>query len=60
MDLANYSFPKGQRHNPWLDNVVKFQPREGMMIIFPSWLLHYVEPNLCEDDRIAISFNISF
>ena len=60
LDLANYSFTKGASHNPWLDNVAKFKPEEGMMAIFPSWLLHYVEPNLCKEDRIAISFNISF
>ena len=60
LDLANYSFPKGTSHNPWLDNVAKFKPEEGMMAIFPSWLLHYVEPNLCKEDRIALSFNISF
>ncbi len=60
LDLASYSFPKGTSHNPWLDNVAKFKPEEGMMIIFPSWLLHYVEPNLCKEDRITISFNISF
>ena len=60
LDLANYSFPKGSSHNPWLDNVAKFKPEEGMMAIFPSWLLHYVEPNLCKEDRIALSFNISF
>lgn len=60
LDLASYSFPKGTSHNPWLDNVAKFKPEEGMMAIFPSWLLHYVEPNLCKEDRIAISFNISF
>ncbi len=60
LDLANYSFPKGTAHNPWLDNVAKFKPEEGMMAIFPSWLLHYVEPNLCKEDRIAIAFNISF
>ena len=60
LDLANYSFPKGTSHNPWLDNVAKFKPEEGMMAIFPSWLLHYVEPNLCKEDRVAIAFNISF
>ena len=60
LDLANYSFQKGKKHNPWLDNVAKFKPEEGLMIIFPSWLLHYVEPNLSSEERIAISFNISF
>lgn len=26
-------------------------------IIFPSWLEHYVEPNLSEEKRISLSFN---
>tara|TARA_Y100000361_G_C11156350_1_gene344379 strand:- start:932 stop:1591 length:660 start_codon:yes stop_codon:yes gene_type:complete len=60
LDLATYSSAKNVSHNPWLDNVAKFKPEEGLMVIFPSWLLHYVEPNLCDEDRIAISFNISF
>lgn len=28
-------------------------------VFFPSWLEHYVEPNLSEELRISISFNIS-
>lgn len=27
-------------------------------IIFPSWLEHYVEPNLSKENRISISFNL--
>jgi len=30
------------------------------MIIFPSWLMHYVPINKTEHDRISISFNIMF
>ena len=26
-------------------------------IFFPSWLEHYVEPNLSDEDRISLSFN---
>jgi ectoine hydroxylase-related dioxygenase (phytanoyl-CoA dioxygenase family) len=29
------------------------------MIIFPSWLNHGVEPNLSDEERVCISFNIS-
>jgi uncharacterized protein (TIGR02466 family) len=29
----------------------------GKLILFPSWLVHYVEPNLSDDDRISIAFN---
>ena len=35
-------------------------PEPGDLVIFPSWLKHYVEPNLNKDiERISISFNVS-
>ncbi|XGW00541.1 MAG: TIGR02466 family protein [Leptolyngbya sp. BL-A-14] len=33
---------------------------EGLLLIFPSWLKHGVEPNLSEEDRVSISFNYVF
>jgi uncharacterized protein (TIGR02466 family) len=33
---------------------------EGLMLIFPSWLKHGVEPNLSNEDRVSISFNYVF
>ena len=35
-----------------------FSPKPGLLLIFPSWLEHYVQPNLNDEDRISISFNI--
>jgi uncharacterized protein (TIGR02466 family) len=35
------------------------QPEENKMIVFPSWLDHYVEPNKSDEDRISIAFNTS-
>jgi len=33
-------------------------PKENMLILFPSWLGHYVRPNMNEaEKRISISFN---
>jgi uncharacterized protein (TIGR02466 family) len=32
-------------------------PEESKLIIFPSWLEHYVEPNPKDEDRISIAFN---
>ena len=33
-------------------------PKENMLILFPSWLGHYVRPNMNETEkRISISFN---
>ena len=31
---------------------------EDTLLIFPSWLDHYVEPNESDEDRISISFNV--
>ncbi len=32
-------------------------PEPGKLVIFPSWLLHFVQPNRSGDDRISIAFN---
>ena len=34
-------------------------PKEGLMYIFPAFLDHMVRPNKTEEDRIAISFNLT-
>jgi uncharacterized protein (TIGR02466 family) len=36
----------------------KLVPTIGDVIIFPSYLKHYVEPNLSAEDRISIAFNM--
>jgi len=35
-----------------------FEPEPNLMLIFPSWLQHLVQPNQSEEDRISVSFNI--
>ena len=35
---------------------MEFEPKSGMLILFPSWLYHYSLPNKT-DKRITISFN---
>lgn len=37
---------------------ISVQPQEKMLIWFPPWLPHSVEPNLSEQERISIAFNI--
>ena len=32
-------------------------PQEGKILMFPSWVYHYVEANMSEEDRISIAFN---
>ena len=38
--------------------VISITPQVGDLIIFPSYLQHFVEPNLSEEPRISISGNI--
>ena len=37
-----------------------FTPIEGRVLVFPSHLLHKVDENKSEEDRISVSFNIRF
>jgi uncharacterized protein (TIGR02466 family) len=37
---------------------VTYKPKNGMILIFPAWLHHSVTPNLSDDPRISIAFNI--
>ena len=58
------SFKPDQKRSQENWTKVRFVPRPGKMIIFPSWLYHGVDPNLCEQqgadaDRVIISFNLS-
>jgi uncharacterized protein (TIGR02466 family) len=34
--------------------------KPGMLVMFPSWLPHFVPPNQGNADRISISFNVMF
>jgi uncharacterized protein (TIGR02466 family) len=36
-----------------------FIPYSGLLLLFPSFLDHYVTPSNSEDDRIAISFDLT-
>ena len=37
-----------------------YHPQEGLMVTFPSYVFHEVRPNKTNEDRIAVSYNISF
>jgi len=36
------------------------RPRPGMLLIFPANLLHWVHPNMSDEDRVTIAFNARF
>lgn len=37
----------------------KVQPENGLMLVFPGWLYHYVNPYHGPGERISIAFNIT-
>jgi uncharacterized protein (TIGR02466 family) len=41
-------------------NTNKVEPQTGMIIIFPGWLNHSVEPNLSNQERIVLASNYNF
>jgi len=51
------SFP---HQSPLYSNLHTVEATEGLLILFPSWLLHKVEPNRSGKQRCSLSFNIAF
>ena len=43
---------------PLLDQAVSVTPQEGDILFFPGWLRHWVTPNLTDEPRISVAFNI--
>ena len=39
-------------------STVAYKPNTGKLIIMPSWLFHFVRPNLSTNDRISIAFDV--
>ena len=39
-------------------NLMHYVSKPNRVIMFPSWLLHWVDPNLSNNNRISISWNI--
>lgn len=52
---ALYGPFKGNGANAYTD--VKLAPSAGLLVLFPNWLEHFVEPHGADDPRIAIAFN---
>ena len=43
--------------NSFNGSKIRHAPNPGKLLIFPSWLIHYVEHNPGDDDRISVAFN---
>lgn len=50
--------PKVKQLDEYSSNRWEITPRENALILFSSEIVHYVETNLTNEDRISIAFNI--
>lgn len=39
---------------------LRLRPHPGLMLLFPSWVEHWVEPHAGPEPRISVAFDISF
>ncbi|HSR71899.1 MAG TPA: TIGR02466 family protein [Kiloniellales bacterium] len=47
------------RDDPYIEPEYTVQPEAGLIMLWPSFLNHFVHPNLSREPRISISFNIN-
>ena len=46
------------RSDPNIEAEFTVSPRAGLILLWPAFLQHFVHPNLSEEPRISISFNV--
>ncbi len=46
------------REDPQVEAEHTIQPQSGMLLLWPSFLHHFVHPNLSQEPRISLSFNV--
>jgi len=56
--IQHYNFVVPEDSNIFYQRVT-YRPRNGMLIMFPAWMPHFVEPSNSDNSRISISFNIN-
>jgi uncharacterized protein (TIGR02466 family) len=46
------------RNDPNIEAEFTVQPRGGLILLWPAFLKHFVHPNLSDEPRVSISFNV--
>lgn len=54
-----YHTQENQNYNENNSIFWRVPPEENKIVFFPSWLEHFVTPNLTNEDRISFSFNLN-
>ena len=44
--------------NNWNQGNFLIEPKNGLLVMFPSFLTHHVQPNMSEEERVIVSFNL--
>lgn len=57
---SNVIRPAVNNYNIFNSSVLLLSATENKLILFPSWLQHYVSSNKDKEPRISVSFNIMF
>lgn len=52
---ANVAIPGVNEHS---ELRVIITPKAGLMVMFPSWLQHYVTPHQSDTERVSVAFNL--
>lgn len=58
MNMMQYDWGSPVMYNKYTSHTMSIGVREGLLLIFPSWLYHYVSPNSNDEERVSIAFNI--
>ena len=59
IDMMSRDWPlQCNEYNPVNSLTWWLPPKEGTLYIFPSWIKHMVNPNMSDEERISISFNV--
>ena len=58
--IQNLTFFDGpfKSFNEYNSTQFEIIPKENLLVLFPSHIEHYVEPNKSDEPRISIAFNI--
>ena len=52
--------PPARDQNHSNPDTITLDVREGMLALFPAWLMHSVNPNMSDETRVSVAFNIMF
>lgn len=46
------------KRDPYIEAEYTLRPRAGLILLWPAFLQHFVHPNLSEEPRVSISYNV--